>query len=368
MKSLMGVVIDGLSSAWRKVASAVYALTTLWLTIAIAEATPVLFNLKLLTGTDANRAITITPTNAPGWAVPGTNAIFLSQPITLQAVNGTAQTNLAPGVYRLTFAGLPGSILIAVPETNAVLQAHQLAIQGLTIYTYTNPISSLIGSTEYITTLDPTKIIVQTNGTLYSIGVGPQVAITTNAITWSALQTFQQGAHTLGDLTGEQGGTVRWRISATGVFTGNGSGLTNLNATELRTGTIDVARLPTSVALTNRAQTFYGDTVIRTNLTAIGTIGAATAVFTNNIIGNGAGITNIPISGLAATGTRDSTTVLWGNAEWRALPIYVFFGGGSPEGVISASPPAIYYSTNGGFYVKISGSGATGWAALIGEN
>jgi hypothetical protein len=224
------------------------------------------------------------------------------------------------------------------------------------------------GSTEYIATLDPTKIVVQTNGTLYSIGVGPQVAITTNAITWTALQTFQQGAHTLGDLTGEQGGVVRWRISAGGVFTGNGSGLTNLNASELRSGTIDVARLPSSVALTNRAQTFYGDTVIRTNLTAIGTIGAATAVFTNNIIGNGAGITNIPISGLAATGTRDSTTVLWGNAEWRALPIYVFFGGGSPEGVVSASPPAIYYSTNGGFYVKISGSGATGWAALIGEN
>jgi len=157
------------------------------------------------------------------------------------------------------------------------------------------------GSTEYITTLDPTKIIVQTNDTLYSIGVGPQVAITTNVITWTAPQTFQQGAHTLGDLTGEQGGTVRWRISAGGVFTGNGSGLTNLNATELRTGTIDVARLPSSVALTNRShrfwgsQTNYGDWMIFGRTTVTGDVASAGTFY-----GSGAGLTNLDASALAS--------------------------------------------------------------------
>lgn len=41
-------------------------------------------------------------------------------------------------------------------------------------------------------------------------------------------------------------------------------------------------------------------------------------------------------------------------------------GLGSPEGVVSANPGTIYYATDtGGFYVKGSGSGSTGWVALI---
>ena len=41
-------------------------------------------------------------------------------------------------------------------------------------------------------------------------------------------------------------------------------------------------------------------------------------------------------------------------------------GTGSPEGVLSANPGALYYATDtGAFYVKGSGTGSTGWVALI---
>jgi hypothetical protein len=43
------------------------------------------------------------------------------------------------------------------------------------------------------------------------------------------------------------------------------------------------------------------------------------------------------------------------------------WGSGSPEGVISSSPGALYLNTDGGasttLYVKESGTGTTGWVA-----
>lgn len=41
-------------------------------------------------------------------------------------------------------------------------------------------------------------------------------------------------------------------------------------------------------------------------------------------------------------------------------------GSGSPEGVITASPGQVYTDTStGGFWNKVTGSGATGWQNLI---
>lgn len=41
-------------------------------------------------------------------------------------------------------------------------------------------------------------------------------------------------------------------------------------------------------------------------------------------------------------------------------------GTGSPEGVVTASPGATYYDTSSGaFYAKETGTGNTGWVALI---
>ena len=45
----------------------------------------------------------------------------------------------------------------------------------------------------------------------------------------------------------------------------------------------------------------------------------------------------------------------------------ILTGEGSPEGVVTASPPTLYLRTDGGvsttLYVKTSGTGNTGWTA-----
>jgi hypothetical protein len=75
-----------------------------------------------------------------------------------------------------------------------------------------------------------------------------------------------------------------------GAFTGNGAGVTNLNATQLVSGTIPLAQLPPAV-VTNGAS----------GVAFSGTLSAGTIAATN-FTGNGAGLTNLGAANLA-TGT-----------------------------------------------------------------
>jgi len=65
-------------------------------------------------------------------------------------------------------------------------------------------------------------------------------------------------------------GSVLASVSASGVFNGNGSGLTALNASQLASGTMPDARLSTNVALLNANQTLGGSNVF-TKPVGIGT-------------------------------------------------------------------------------------------------
>jgi hypothetical protein len=60
-----------------------------------------------------------------------------------------------------------------------------------------------------------------------------------------------------GDLTGIYGGALTLN-NAGNSFSGNGAGLTGLNASQLTTGTVPPARLPADVAYTDVSQTFTG--------------------------------------------------------------------------------------------------------------
>ncbi len=75
-------------------------------------------------------------------------------------------------------------------------------------------------------------------------------------------------------------------------FAGNGAGLTNLNATNLTAGTLADARLSTNVALLNASQTFSG--VNQFTNTA------------NTFAGNGAGVTSLNATNLAAGTVPDA--------------------------------------------------------------
>ena len=69
-------------------------------------------------------------------------------------------------------------------------------------------------------------------------------------------------------------------------FAGNGTGLTNLNASQVTSGTISDSRLSANVALLNATQTFIGTNSF-TN---------AANQFTGSFAGNGSGLTNINFS------------------------------------------------------------------------
>lgn len=338
-----------------------------------------------------------------------------------------------------------------------------------------------LGTTEYVATADPTKIVITTNGTLYTINVGPQVAITTNAIEWTGPHTYSNTVTiTTTSIQGHDGTKVTWQIQPSGIivangqsitnlnadelrsgtvpmarlswdvartnqaqtfygnqtfqnnvtvngtisgngsgltslnasqltsgtvpmgrlssevartniaqrfygnqtvrgdlivetgqYIGNGAGLTNLNASELASGTVPMIRLSTEVARTNIAQTFYGNQTFQNNVTIIGSLSGSSATFSgtvtaNSFSGSGSGLTGIPLSALSTTGTPSATTVLHGDGQWR--PVRVYNGTGSPEGVLDAPAPAIYYSSAGGVWLKTTTSGNTGWVALVAEN
>jgi hypothetical protein len=79
------------------------------------------------------------------------------------------------------------------------------------------------------------------------------------------------------------------------VFTGNGSGLTGLNATKITTGTLTDAQLSTNVALLNASQTFTGSN----NFSGVIMAGNPANVFTGSFSGNGGGLTNLAANAIA---------------------------------------------------------------------
>jgi len=103
--------------------------------------------------------------------------------------------------------------------------------------------------------------------------------------------------------------------------------------TNLPVYTLDVGN---AVARTNRAQTFYGDLSVRTNLDVLNTVTAATGIFSGRIIGNLVQATNLPVSGISASGTRDASTFLRGDGTWQPAKDYV----------ATANPGNISISTN----------------------
>jgi hypothetical protein len=90
-----------------------------------------------------------------------------------------------------------------------------------------------------------------------------------------------------------------------GIFTGNGAGLTGLNATNLATGTVADGRLSGNVALLKANQIFSGSNTFA----GVSTLTNATNVVAGTFSGNGAGLTNLNAS-LMASGTVPGARLL----------------------------------------------------------
>ncbi len=121
------------------------------------------------------------------------------------------------------------------------------------------------------TTLAP----VAGQNVLYGLAVGG------SAGSLELLQTYSGGTYTDRFRVDTSG-----NVTASGVFTGNGSGLTNINASNITSGTISSSQLPANVAYTNVNQTFSG----------VNTFSNASNSFT----GSGAGLTALNASQLTS--------------------------------------------------------------------
>ena len=85
-------------------------------------------------------------------------------------------------------------------------------------------------------------------------------------------------------------------VTLAGVFSGNGAGLTNLAATNL-TGTVADARLSTNVAQLSANQAFTG----ANRFAGVGVLTNAANTLAGTFSGNGGGLTNLNASNLAGT-------------------------------------------------------------------
>ncbi len=139
-----------------------------------------------------------------------------------------------------------------------------------------------------------------------------------------------------------------------GAFTGSGASLSNLNASQLTTGTVADARLSTNVALLNTNQTFTGSNNFSGVITSTGTNnfnGVNTFTnwansFTGNFFGNGL-VGWIVTNGLTVQAVRDHGYMLTSPA------------------LATVTLPLSSSLTNGDI-VRVSGAGAGGW--LVQEN
>lgn len=138
-----------------------------------------------------------------------------------------------------------------------------------------------------------------------------------------------------------------------GVFTGNGSSLSNLNANQITTGTVADVRLSANVALLNTNQTFTGTNNFTGVITSTGTNsfnGVNTFSnwnnsFTGNFFGNGL-VGWIVTNGSAVQAARDHGYAV------------------TNPGVATITLPANANLTNGDI-VRISGAGAGGWVVQL---
>ncbi len=138
-----------------------------------------------------------------------------------------------------------------------------------------------------------------------------------------------------------------------GTFTGSGSALNNLNASQLTFGTVADARLSANVPLLNANQTFTGANT-----------------FNGVIIANGTdqfnGVNTFTNVGNRFTGSFFGN----GNVGWDAFPgptVQAEFNHGylltnsQPATVMLPLTPASSEGTNIGYIVRVSGAGSGGW-------
>lgn len=200
-------------------------------------------------------------------------------------------------------------------------------------------------------------------------------ALTSTLFTGTLSTAAQPNVTSLGTLTGlgVNGTITAVDITAnTGVFTGNASGLSAINASNLSSGTVPTARLSGSYPISVTSATTAGTvtTAAQPNITSVGTLtslgvsGTVTApAFTANtgvFTGNGSGLS--AIAGANVTGTVSTATTA-GTVTTAAQPNITSVGTLTSLGV-NGTVTAVNFTANTGVF---TGNGS-GLSALNASN
>jgi hypothetical protein len=197
-------------------------------------------------------------------------------------------------------------------------------------------------------------------------------ALTSTLFTGTLTTAAQPNVTSLGTLTslGVNGTITGVNITAnTGVFTGNASGLSEINASNLSSGTVPTARLTGSYAISVTSATTAGTvtTAAQPNITSVGTL--SSLAVTGNVTAGNANVTGQLIS-TVATGTAPlvvSSTTLVANLNADLLDGYNSASAATAATIAlrdaSGNISANFFIGNGSTLGSITGANVTGTVA-----
>jgi hypothetical protein len=215
-----------------------------------------------------------------------TNNLTINGTISVAAINSTPIGNLTPSTGAFTTLTANGIVTF----TNNT--ASSSTSTGAVVVTGGLGVGGAVNAASFTGSINASNI---DNGTL------PDARIAVTGVTQHQASITGTGALNSGSITSGFGNI---NIGSS-IFTGNGSGITDLNATNLTTGTVAGDRLGGNQSMAG-VKTFT-DTTEATSTTSGavrigGGLGVAGNIYAGNFYGNGANITNIA-AGNIATGT-----------------------------------------------------------------
>jgi hypothetical protein len=295
-----------------------------------------------------------------GWLFCVLAAFGATESLSAQGTTFTYQGQLndggspAGGNYDFTFALYNSTNLAANIVAGPVTNSAVAVTNGL----FTVPLN--FGPGIFTGTNYWLEIAVRTNGTTSFFTLSPRqpltpvpyaiFASTASNLLGSLPSTQLSGTLPSAQISGTYASAVTFSNSANnfiGAFSGDGSSLSNLNASQLTAGTVADARLTTNVALLNTNQTFAGSNIFTgfntfkgTNtFTGVNTFSNLGNSFSGSFFGNGL-VGWIPTNGTAVQAQTDHGYML------------------TSSQLVTLTLPA---SPNVGDIVRISGAGAGGW-------
>ena len=341
-------------------------------------------NIVVITGTGVNVAGTLNATGNANLQNLGTAQVLATANVTAPQIISNIATGTAPLVVTSTtqVANLNAATAEAATNAAALLQNTSSATTVYPTFTTSgaNGNSSAVINTSISANLGNASITATT-----FVGALSGAATTAGTVT-TAAQGNITSVGTLSTL-GVNGTVTAVSFTAnTGIFSGNGSALTNLNASNISSGTLDQARLANSNVILGSTTLTLGTTV--TTVTGLTSLDVTANIIAGNVYANsgiiGAGTILTPI---LTTGANSNAGTITGNwtltagsrmeatyadlaeyyeADERYLPGTVLMFGGEKEvtladdgtskvaGVVSTNPAYVMNATCPGLLTAVA--------------